>query len=507
MNDLKKLPEHIQKIFKDVEVNLDLESTDNYEGDIKRKIKLPPSIIERRILVDVPKDYKSYLYLTIDTLNPLYPIYLGIKKDKLQEHGADPYWSSSKNDEFIKLRQSSKPRFINLIIGFADYFVDHKQQEYKILSENFPDIKNNNLTYNNSYGMPPVGRDGLPTKEYYKWFGKQLDDKVWKTSVKESPKELLAKAFHIQPREKEKGDVESNSHRKDITKNVKAMDKNTDKLDDVLLFENVAHMFPDLKLDSSTKDAIAGSWHGLNGANDAGALEIGTVRVPDWVFKGKSPFFVKSLAHFHNRKRRLNLESKAPEVKKYLKDMYDATGIKPDSKVAKEMVKMTYENMSDYYIKEGIKRALQAIEEDEKPDTKHKYWEREELEKKKKKEEETYPDTICEYMSTGKINEWKILSTLQNDMHVWDTRPILDKNKKKIGTEKYISGYGKGLNRKKITALVHVGQPEEKAQWLREKSMKHTTLMFWLQQHDFELTFKTLEDRVSDVTANEKKKD
>ena len=92
-------------------------------------------------------------------------------------------------------------------------------------------------------------------------------------------------------------------------------------------------------------------------------------------------------------------------------------------------------------------------------------------------------------------------------MHVWDTRPILDKNKKKIGTEKYISGYGKGLNRKKITALVHVGQPEEKAQWLREKSMKHTTLMFWLQQHDFELTFKTLEDRVSDVTANEKKKD
>jgi len=59
---------------------------------------LPPSIIEKRILVDIPDDYGCYLYRFIDTLHLLQAPYIGIKKDKLPEHGGEVYWSSSKNE-------------------------------------------------------------------------------------------------------------------------------------------------------------------------------------------------------------------------------------------------------------------------------------------------------------------------------------------------------------------------------------------------------------------------
>ena len=73
---------------------------------------LPPSIIEIRILVDKPDNYGSYMYRFIDTKHYLKAFYLGIKKDKLPEHGGEDYWSSSKNEEFIKLIQGDEKRFI-----------------------------------------------------------------------------------------------------------------------------------------------------------------------------------------------------------------------------------------------------------------------------------------------------------------------------------------------------------------------------------------------------------
>ena len=68
---------------------------------------LPPSIIEKKILVGIPDDYGSYLYKFTDTKHPLLAPYIGIKKDKLPEHGGEVYWSSSKNEEFIKLVQGN----------------------------------------------------------------------------------------------------------------------------------------------------------------------------------------------------------------------------------------------------------------------------------------------------------------------------------------------------------------------------------------------------------------
>ena len=46
-------------------------------------MKLPPSIIQRRILVEKPNDYGCYMYKFIDTKHKLKAFYLGIKKDKL----------------------------------------------------------------------------------------------------------------------------------------------------------------------------------------------------------------------------------------------------------------------------------------------------------------------------------------------------------------------------------------------------------------------------------------
>ena len=82
---------------------------------------LPPSIIEKKILVDVPGDYGCYMYRFIDTIPQLLPWYLGIKKDKLPEHGGEIYWSSSKNEEFILLVQGDEPRFILEILEFNSF--------------------------------------------------------------------------------------------------------------------------------------------------------------------------------------------------------------------------------------------------------------------------------------------------------------------------------------------------------------------------------------------------
>jgi len=496
MIDLKKLPEHIQKILKDAGVNLDLEPTDNYEG-FKKSIKLPPTYKERRILVDIPKDYVSYLYLTIDTLNPLYPIYLGIKKDLLQEHGAKPYWSSSKNNEFKKIRQSSIPRLINLIIGFADYFADHQQQEYKILKDNFPDIKNNKLTFNNSYGIPLIGKAGLPTEEWYEWYDEQIKSGVWKSEHPEKIENILNDCFHIQPREVEEGSEESNEHIKDIKKKVEAMDGDTINVNDVIIFEGVGSKFPE----TTKSDAVACTWHGLNGSYQAEAEFIGAVRVPDWVFEDKSDFFIRSAAAHDNAIDKLLLLPKWPECKKSLKDLYDATGIEPESKTALQYLELTYKNMPSYDIKKGIKKARQAINENEKPHTKHKYYTREEMNDEIKEQLKDHPDTLCIGMSTGSIDRENMEDALWKDRHKWGKRTYKNQNGNKC-SESIITGYDEGQNRKKLVVLVHIGEPDHKFIWKREEAMHLEKANFWLNPHGYSVEFITLEDRVSDVTEN-----
>ena len=45
----------------------------------------------------------------------------------------------------------------------------YKIKENRMLLE-VPNIKTNPSTYNLSYGIPPIGKDGLPTEKYFEWF-------------------------------------------------------------------------------------------------------------------------------------------------------------------------------------------------------------------------------------------------------------------------------------------------------------------------------------------------
>ena len=78
---------------------------------------LQPSIIQKDIIPSIGHNggpilsdsYTCYMYKFINVENGVW--YLGIKKDKLPEHGGDYYWGTSKNDEFNKLVQGNKPLF------------------------------------------------------------------------------------------------------------------------------------------------------------------------------------------------------------------------------------------------------------------------------------------------------------------------------------------------------------------------------------------------------------
>ena len=134
---------------------------------------LPPSIIEVRLLVDKPDDYGCYMYRFVDTKHELQSFYLGIKKDKLPNDGGKFYWGTSENEEFNKLIQGDEPRFILEIINFRkrEDFNYLQLKENRMLQE-YPNIKNNPETYNLSYGIPPIGKNELPTKEFFDWFKK-----------------------------------------------------------------------------------------------------------------------------------------------------------------------------------------------------------------------------------------------------------------------------------------------------------------------------------------------
>ena len=87
---------------------------------------LQPSIIQKDIIPSIGHNggpilsdsYTCYMYKFINVENGVW--YLGIKKDKLPEHGGDYYWGTSKNDEFNKLVQGNKPLFKLEILQFSN---------------------------------------------------------------------------------------------------------------------------------------------------------------------------------------------------------------------------------------------------------------------------------------------------------------------------------------------------------------------------------------------------
>ena len=74
------------------------------------------------------------------------------------------------------------------IIKFSDY-ITLKQKEYTMLKE-VPNIKTNPITYNLSYGMPPIGKDSLVDEKFLEWLNDQYESGIWDSKEKEKVSDL-----------------------------------------------------------------------------------------------------------------------------------------------------------------------------------------------------------------------------------------------------------------------------------------------------------------------------
>jgi len=370
-------------------------------------MKLPPSIISKNILCDIPNDYGCYLYRFIDTKHELKADYTGIKKDKLPEHGGKPYWSSSTNEEFIKLVQGDEPRFILEILDLRkkeDY--DSLQlKEYQMLKE-YSDIKNNPATYNLSYGIPPMPDVDIDllSKKFIEWFDKTIESGIWTSEDGESVAELQAMNT-VQIRAKD-----SPEHIKDIKAELVANGGNTSEMNPVLIFEGVGKIFG---FDTDC-DVVVGSRHGLNAAKEAKALYMKTNRVPNKVLKDKSELFLRNLASHDNKDdTKLKYLPTKEDGAKLLVNLHSKKGISPDSDIAKEQVLLSYK-LKSRKLTESIKLAKKQIEEQRRGDVKWKDYTAKELKEiaaKRSTDKELHTT-----MPSGFLDIYKIFARIVNDV-------------------------------------------------------------------------------------------
>ena len=370
-------------------------------------MKLPPSIISKNILCDIPNNYGCYLYRFIDTKHELKADYTGIKKDKLPEHGGKPYWSSSTNEEFIKLVQGDEPRFILEILDLRkkeDY--DSLQlKEYQMLKE-YPDIKNNPATYNLSYGIPPMPDVDIDllSKKFIEWFDKTIESGIWTSEDGESVAELQAMNT-VQIRAKD-----SPEHIKDIKAELVANGGNTSEMNPVLIFEGVGKIFG---FDTDC-DVVVGSRHGLNAAKEAKALYMKTNRVPNKVLKDKSELFLRNLASHDNKDdTKLKYLPTKEDGAKLLVNLHSKKGISPDSDIAKEQVLLSYK-LKSRKLTESIKLAKKQIEEQRRGDVKWKDYTAKELKEiaaKRSTDKELHTT-----MPSGFLDIYKIFARIVNDV-------------------------------------------------------------------------------------------
>ena len=241
-------------------------------------MKLPPSIIEKNILCDLPDDYGAYLYKFIDTLHPAKAPYIGIKKGKLPEHGGEPYWSSSTNEEFIRLVQGDEPRFILEIlqvVPFKEYNAI-QLKEFQMLKQ-YPNIKTNSDVYNLSYGIPPYSNtdNTIVSDEFLEWFHAMKDSGIWTSKTKEKVSDLaLMNTVQIRS-------TDNQPFVKLLVDELLENGKNTSKMNPVLIFEGVGEKFGFKK----GSDVIVGTRHGLEAAKKVKSLDMHTIRVPYEVLK------------------------------------------------------------------------------------------------------------------------------------------------------------------------------------------------------------------------------
>ena len=429
----------------------------------KNNMKLPPSIISKKILCDIPNanDYGAYLYKFTDTKHELEADYTGIKKDKLPEHGGKPYWSSATNEEFIKLVQGDEPRFILEIreVTTRDNYDSLQLKEYRMLKE-YPDIKNNPATYNLSYGIPPMPNvdNDLLSEKFIEWFDERIESGIWTSEKVESVAELHAMDT-VQIRSKD-----SPEHIKDIKAELVTNGCNTSDMNPVLIFEGVGKIFGF----ATDCDVVVGSRHGLNAAKEAKSLYMETNRVPYEVLKDKSELFLRNLASHDNKDdTKLKYLPTKEDGAKLLVNLHSKKGISPDSDIAKEQVLLAY-NLKSRKLTESIKLAKKQIEEQRRGDVKWKDYTKKELKE------------IAEKRSTDKELHTTMPSGFY-DIYKLFTRIVVD-----IKERKY------------CVVWMHHKDPDGQTAWHNRQVDELTFLNKILNLHRKEKTEMTIEFRTLD---------
>ena len=451
---------------------------------------LPPSIIEKRILVDVPDDYGCYMYRFIDTIPLLKPWYLGIKKDRLPEHGGEIYWSTSKNEEFILLVQGDEPRFILEILEFKPR-IDYgylQIKENRMLLE-VPNIKTNPSTYNLSYGIPPLGKNKLPTKEYMEWFREQRKKGTWDKDEPEMVSNLI-KLPAIQIRDSDDKNFEN-----DISAKVKEVGGNTSLMNSVLLFEGVGEKFKDEhgKFFPKGSDIVGGTTHGLKGAHQAKARKMKVCRVPYELLKDKSKYFIEALAGTDNFSEVIEYKRTWEDGKKLLKKLYAQESIEPMSEIAKEQVEITY-GLLPREIKKAQAQALTDIEAGKNPNSKWRTYTKKEL--KDMVVVRTTDKKLAVFMSSGKFNEKIIWKKFQDD----ELGYFINKGK---SNQQWIKPFTKP--RKEIDVIIH--HPKDivvKETW-DENYSDHVQSLKWLLP-EYKINFIVLDHEQPDTVSNNEEK-
>jgi len=390
-------------------------------------MNLPPSIISKNILCDTPNNYGAYLYKFTDTKHTTKAPYIGIKKDKLPEHGGAVYWSSSTNKEFKKLIQGDEPRFILEILEVVlrNDYNSLRLKEYQMLKK-YPDIKNNPDIYNLSYGIPPLPEvdNSMLSDEFLEWYHATKESGEWTSNVKEKVSDL-AKLKAVQIRSED-----NISFINELVAELKENGNNTSKMDPVLIFEGVGEKFGFEK----GSDVIVGTRHGLEAAKKAGSLDMHTIRVPYEVLKDKTAFFLRSLASNDNYDNSpLKNIASVEDGAKLLVSLYNENGIEPDNQIARDYLDRIY-GFKTKKKSDTIKQAETDIEMQKLVNSKWKKYSNKDF--KNIEESQTNDKELHMCISSGMFNIYAIYKRFQDDkknrraMVIWVAHPSTREEKR-----------------------------------------------------------------------------
>ena len=394
--------------------------------------------------------------------------YLGIKKGFLPEDGGEPYWTSSENKEFKKLIQGNKPLFNVEVIEVNNDYKFLQMKEHKMLQE-VPNIKTNPATYNLSYGIPPIGKDALPSDEYLEWFRSMVDSGEWVDEDNPESVKSLMKMHTYQVRAKD-----NKFHVLEIAAELSAIGNNISNMKPTLIFEGVGELFG---LPAGS-DVVTGKRHGLLAMVKQEVLEAPTCRVPYEILEGKSKYFLKALAGFDNKNsEEIKYDSDYEDGAKLLVELKSETGVEPNSAIAKKQLKIVL-GLKGWSIKKAIARAQSDIKTGKKG-KKWKDYTRSELETIKNNADNE--EWIGRYMSSGQFKGQTVLLDFYSD------------NNPKNETAQF---------RKKLKLIIHHPDVDAKDNYEANISAWKKEMMFWLDSKGFTIDIKNLDHEIEDTKNN-----